>query len=487
MEINYNGYEFGPNDLPTPPSISISTTPYKTDGGAYLGAETTITLEGSYVGNGTLGNAFNLGNVGTLKFRCSLGASDYDGPGGSTYQPISKIDDKDFWVFHSAEVIGYKLTNTTDEYWMHHSDYVIELRCPATGFNRFIGLTDNNIKNVTTSSDISTVSDMRPAGNLESPRYRGSSTISVTSVDSLNDAIAYYNKIKNEPHLSSFIHPDLIKSNSFSTIEQDHIGNTYSVTERYDLDHTSTTIGYVSKSDTTYRYNEDGNVIATINGNYKQLLPGNNYFQIMAEAVSGIVYENSIYPTLDTPTPRTFSIPGDNRSAFPPASAGTRDIAGFLRFNPAPLQTEVTFNQSKGNIDYSLTYDCRPLSLVSGAMSENIDIEDDMPLIRYSLQTVLKRGPVIQDLATTKMGTRTVTYSATFPSATSNVYPMINDSLKQINFVMSGCSPAKMLHQNRLINFYQWLTNSSSSFNTSTRQYTRTMTWSYQRVARQSE
>lgn len=115
-----------------------------------------------------------------------------------------------------------------------------------------------------------------------------------------------------------------------------------------------------------------------------------------------------------------------------------RITANMASVNPIPLSKQVTYDDNKGTIDYSFTYDTRPISLVSGAITEDIIVSDQ------NTGRAVKLYPIAggdgyrtakQDLGTYTLPSRTVTYTAQFPKgySTGGVQSMIDNVIDQFD------------------------------------------------------
>ena len=103
--------------------------------------------------------------------------------------------------------------------------------------------------------------------------------------------------------------------------------------------------------------------------------------------------------------------------------------------NPIATNKQLTYNTLQGTIDYSFTYNTRPLSLVSGALSEAITMSDSYQN-RKQLHVPIIGGPTsLQDLGTYTVPSRTVTYTAQFPRGygTQSVEFMIDNAINQFD------------------------------------------------------
>jgi hypothetical protein len=88
-----------------------------------------------------------------------------------------------------------------------------------------------------------------------------------------------------------------------------------------------------------------------------------------------------------------------------------------ITLNPGPLNVSVGRNPETGVITYSREYDNRPSSLVSGAISETVQISDRLPSDIVAKIAVLNRqnGPILQDIRSKTEKSRTISIELVFP------------------------------------------------------------------------
>ena len=69
-----------------------------------------------------------------------------------------------------------------------------------------------------------------------------------------------------------------------------------------------------------------------------------------------------------------------------------------VQLNSSPLSVSIETNEKEATIDYSLEWDNRPTSFITGAMSENISVNDTYPGDVFSVIPVIGRqtGPILQ-------------------------------------------------------------------------------------------
>jgi len=132
---------------------------------------------------------------------------------------------------------------------------------------------------------------------------------------------------------------------------------------------------------------------------------------------------------------------GDNRDSNANTGWGVTQTKLYDRakkalsdINVVPISKQYSY-EPQGVINYNYTYDTRPLSLVSGALSETLTMSDSYQ------NKILKHIPVVgglvlQNLGTYDLPSRTVTYTARFLrgySIPSNIETMMENAIKQFD------------------------------------------------------
>ena len=76
----------------------------------------------------------------------------------------------------------------------------------------------------------------------------------------------------------------------------------------------------------------------------------------------------------------------------------TNDLDGYRKLNPQYMSVSLAANEVDGTISYNVTYNNRPLNVLSGVLYENISISDTNPGDVFSVIPVIGRrtGPVLQ-------------------------------------------------------------------------------------------
>lgn len=119
-----------------------------------------------------------------------------------------------------------------------------------------------------------------------------------------------------------------------------------------------------------------------------------------------------------------------------------------LTLNITPLNTMVGKNPVAGTISYSYEYDTRPSNLISSAKSETISINDSLGTDVVAIIPVLARvkGPILQDMQTSKERRRTIDVEAVFPVTYTT--PSINPPTSYVSEVTTVIESADPLVNN---------------------------------------
>lgn len=125
-------------------------------------------------------------------------------------------------------------------------------------------------------------------------------------------------------------------------------------------------------------------------------------------------------------------------NAINPTTIYTRaaTYSGITNLNIAELSNTIGKNPVQGTINYNFSFDTRPSSCITGALSESIQIADTNATDVFASIPVLGRasGPILQDLSTTTATSRIVTVevqvpvSGICPNTAANVAHLMNAS-----------------------------------------------------------
>lgn len=132
---------------------------------------------------------------------------------------------------------------------------------------------------------------------------------------------------------------------------------------------------------------------------------------------------------------------GDNRDSNADTGWGVTQTKLYDRakkalstVNVVPISKQYS-HEDQGIINYNYTYDTRPLSLVSGALSETLAMSDSYQKKQVSHIPIIG-GIVLQNLGTYDLPSRTVTYTARFLrgySIPSNIETMMENAIEQFD------------------------------------------------------
>ena len=142
-----------------------------------------------------------------------------------------------------------------------------------------------------------------------------------------------------------------------------------------------------------------------------------------------------------------------------------------LSLNPKVLSSSVGINDIGGTITYHYEYDNRPASIVTGSISEHLTVTFDNPADVVAKQVVIGRlaGPIIQPIGTVTEKHKTVTLEAQMPACVYNGNALV---MPDTDALFAEMAPVPS------ITF--WVEKDTPSFNYTTGQYSRTVTWGYE-------
>jgi hypothetical protein len=143
--------------------------------------------------------------------------------------------------------------------------------------------------------------------------------------------------------------------------------------------------------------------------------------------------------------------------------------------NATPTNFVETFNPYRGEITYSFTFDNRPPSYISGAISEIINVSDSGPTPRTASIPVLGRrlGPVVYFYtASSGLGNRSVSYEGVFASPTGFGTMKVDiQILRAIDNLVNSFGPTQP--------YSGYVVGDDQRINVGENRITRSKTWSY--------
>jgi hypothetical protein len=145
------------------------------------------------------------------------------------------------------------------------------------------------------------------------------------------------------------------------------------------------------------------------------------------------------------------------------------------QIHPIPISITEGFSPTNGSIDYSYTFNSRPLALIPGALSETFTITDNGPTPRVSSVPVLGRrlGPLVYKyVASSGAGQRTVSYEGVFKSPTGFArFTVDRVSLISIDSYLMNFQPQAP--------YTGLITENSESINIGENRIRKSITWQY--------
>jgi hypothetical protein len=160
-----------------------------------------------------------------------------------------------------------------------------------------------------------------------------------------------------------------------------------------------------------------------------------------------------------------------------------QNLSGWL--NPIPINVNVDHKIPEASIDYTFTFDSRPLNLIPGAFNESLDTKDDFATRQHSMQAVFGRMPLMQDLGTYSLPSRTVTYSANFIPQGSFTY-LNSNIVNQISGIINEFNPNKINPASvppalaGRYYYYSWIRDQTQTFDPIKGSFTKSLTWNYE-------
>jgi len=532
--IKYNNFDFRASGLATP-TLSINSTFNFTDGGAIIGETINISLRGQIRGSGNLNDTGNWKNTNPTNWSSmSSLVSGMEKSFSEDYKELeilcgsdplfsNILDDK---AKDKTKVNKIEFSNRTDEYLVQIIDYSIDLQIekPPTGEHRYAGLTDvyvSSIENSYTikSSDSSEylrdpgLSGLFPSGNSRIP-YTITRKIGAvgkaTHEGALNNAkscvtgllyrdIAFFNVLNN-----------LSITDRSSTIEADSINGSYSITDIFKsysgvgAPLFTETFSVASVLDDKFNRN------ITINGTIQGLktLPTNSdnlYWDISSSFrpfffqtnnhTGNIAYVNASGQFNTLLTDNTFY----QRALVASFSSGNfLPIPTFQNFNsnnnlggrttwlhPDPISANVEHNKVDGSIVYTFVYDSRPLNLFPNSIEEQITISDNYGIRERVAQTVFRRMPIIQDISTYSLPTRTVNYTVTLPVTGSAIAHIPSSIRTNMINIIEKFNPNK-LYSSTAARIVSWEITNKETHDPFAGSFKKNITWAYEIQSRHS-
>lgn len=151
----------------------------------------------------------------------------------------------------------------------------------------------------------------------------------------------------------------------------------------------------------------------------------------------------------------------------------------YRTINSQPLASSVAHSPPNGTISYNVEYDDRPCNFVTGAIAENIVINDTNPHDIYASLVILgrARGPILQDIGTISVSQRDANIEVLMqpPGACASIATNINAAPRgQVNNLLCDI-------QTTLSDAYDQVFKNADteSWDMKTGRYSRNVSWQY--------
>jgi hypothetical protein len=147
--------------------------------------------------------------------------------------------------------------------------------------------------------------------------------------------------------------------------------------------------------------------------------------------------------------------------------------------NPIPMSVTEGLSPIRGEIEYSYTYNSRPQAIITGALAETINLNDNGPSQRILNTNVMGRrlGPVVYFYTyQSGVGERTVSYEGVFQGQTAfKKFKVDSNILRAIESYILQFKPSSP--------FTGLITSNTTSLNMSENRIRRSITWQYTKCA----
>jgi hypothetical protein len=514
MSINISYGSFAFSGIGNEPSISFDTEISRSSAGYITSVADKIKLNGVIFGTGALNVSGNATKNDGAWYALATGLSGLRDAFAEDYRSLTiKCGTSDIYKSNSSGTIvtDINFSNKTNENWLQVIDYEISLSVYNTGFIDYIPDSGYYVKDFEDSYSIQTneedflyISDGGTSNFPHSvqsqrfPLYSISRTVSADGIttsgtSALDNAKKFVSGLVYANPKINAITSNLTIFDRSTVVSSDKLGGKFSIRDSFVAASGLNVSGWTDTYTASTEVNENLLRSITINGTVKGLntvtgLPdiygtilqsgfiGNitgNKFANASGGFYGQVKDKIFSRALSLVYP-TGSLTGVNQQ-FYVLNTG---------LNPMPLSINVDHNIIDGTIAYTYTYNSRPLSLVSGALIESLNMEDSYGIRVYNLQNVFYRMPLPQDIGTYTIPSRSVSYEATFPAPITGALPAAVKT--QIDSMLKSFNPDKLTpSSSTTINspkYISWVTANEESYDIMNGKYTKKYTWQYQKT-----
>jgi hypothetical protein len=150
-----------------------------------------------------------------------------------------------------------------------------------------------------------------------------------------------------------------------------------------------------------------------------------------------------------------------------------------ISLNSIPINSVYGYNIGNGIVNYNYEYNNRPSNCVTGALSENITITDNNPADIIAIIPIIgrKQGPILQEIGTKSVRTKTVNVEVQMPFYTGCGANLLGSS-PEVAVASAILRPI----QTSLSGSYDqvFLSNDTPSWSPKSGRYSRSVTWTLQ-------
>lgn len=505
--LKYGTYSFIPV-----PDITISTEIQRSDAGYGIGTVDKITLNGVLYASGS-----EINQSGTAKNKSSINnlmvqLSGLQEAVQQDYKQLLLQCSTDIYRSEKEKTVvdSFSFENSSDEQWLQIINYSVNLSVYKTGLINYIVDSGYLVSNFTNTYNISTNDDnayyngprFKQLG-LNFPSYTitrevSAQGIQTETVSALENAVKCVSGLAANSDIAfSKILSGLYIYDRSTEISKDPINGSYSIRDTF--------AAYSGSSGWTDTYT----ITSTIDNSLRRTVEIAGQVQGFASyPLSTSLYTKTIDDSFSTDT----TWQGYGSTKWLAASGGffnhvkpnifNRVLSSWIGntglykaiissgrypfntgINPLPASISVDHDIVQGSISYNYSYNSRPLAMISGAINESIDMNDNYALRTYVFPDIFYRMPLAQDQGTYSNSKRSVTYSATFPRPFSPTG--ITAALKtKINQVIGEFDPSGLALRTsttRGPKYFSWITENSESFDVLGGKYSKTISWEYQK------
>jgi hypothetical protein len=495
--LEFGNYIFSPASGFPIPKLTTSISKNRTSSQQYLGSKQTIELNGVIVGSGVndlLQKAISLqtGVVSSNPERFIFGLKE-----GITTNPVisgtgyvtklqfdtnknhaTNLIEYQISIDFDATTTGSPINNIANVYRVESVDDNVSISVSSE--NYMIGYTTYPLYDITRTT------------SAKGSRYFASSGAIVEALRWINDRKALF------PLTGILPTGKFPLFNHTRTLDVNELEGNISITDKFISKPILPNDPWTHKYTVSTQIREDFTEELSIKGNIIGLAPATG-INILETPLSPSVHKSGI--SIISP----FGVPNiiNSGTKYNSAMSGYKGITGLFTgiisqhynlvsslntdysfpypswskppLNLTPINFVETFNPHNGEITYNFTFDNRPNSYISGAISETLTVNENSPVPRHTTIPVLGRrlGPVVYFYtASSGLGNRSVSYEGVFapPSGFSNIRVDMQ-ILRAIDNLVNSLGPS--------LPYSGYVTADDQKINIGENRITRNKTWSY--------